>query len=122
LSNRWTFTPSVDDAWREPPLSDPRQLPPLRELLPEIGYDRVDLDRFLGEDWPDLLARAGDPEAEYFGNGISFRISGDEVIFTPLYDQWADAAFVYIPLADVQDLIDQYAAYIRHRDREERSS
>ena len=54
--------------------------------------------------------------------GSAFRISGDEVIFTPLYDQWADAAFVYIPLADVQDLIDQYAAYIRHRDREERSS
>lgn len=86
-------------------------------MLPEIGYDCADLERFLGEDWPDLLARSGDPDAEYFGNGISFRVVGEEVIFTPLYDQWGDAGYVYIPLADVQDLIDQYAAFIRGRGR-----
>lgn len=98
-------------------MADARQLPPLRELLPEIGRDSIDLERFLAEDWPELLARAGDPDAEYFGNGISFRISGDEVIFTPLYEQWDDAGYVYVPLADVQDLIDQYAAFIREREK-----
>lgn len=116
MSDRWTFTPGVDNAWREPPLRDQRQLAPLRELLAEIGYDSEDVDIFLREYWPDVLARAGDPDAEYVGNGITFRVSGDEVIFTPLYEQWGDAGYVYVPLADVQDLIDQYAAYVRGRE------
>jgi hypothetical protein len=115
MTSRWTFDPTVDEAYREPPLSSPAQLPPLRELLAEIGYDSKDVGRFLERWWPDMLARSNDPDAEYVGNGITFRISGDEVIFTPLYDQWGDAGYVYVPLADVQDLIDQYAAYIRDR-------
>ncbi len=118
MKTRWTFTPSVDDARRDPALADPRQLSPLRELLAEIGYDSEDLDIFLREYWTDFTARPNDPDAEYVGNGITFRVSGEEVIFTPLYDQWGDAGYVYVPLADVQDLIDQYAAYVR--DREER--
>lgn len=113
MTGHWTFTPSVDVAYREPPLTSAVQLAPLREMLAEIGYDTEDVDRFLGRWWPDLLARSNDPDAEYAGNGITFRISGDEVIFTPLYDQWGDAGYVYVPLADVQDLIDQYAAFIR---------
>ncbi len=116
MSNRWTFEPTVEEASREPPLASPAQLAALRELPSEIGHDAEGVDRFLERWWPDLLARSNDPDAEYVGNGITFRISGDEVIFTPLYDQWGDAGYVYVPLADVQDLIDQYAAYVRKRE------
>lgn len=119
MKTRWTFTPSVLAASREPPLPEPAQVEPLREMLAEIGVSRNSVERFLEEDWPDMLARANDPDAEYCGNGIAFRVSGDEVIFHPLYDQWDGAAFVYVPLADVQDLIDQFTAYVR--DREERA-
>lgn len=122
MSGRWTFEPFVDEASREPPLAGPAQLGALRELIDEIDDGAEGFSRFVNRWWPDMLARPNDPDAEYVGNGIAFRVSGDEVIFHPLYDQWAGAAFVYIPLADVQDLIDQYAAYIRHRDREKRSS
>jgi hypothetical protein len=115
MKGRWTFIPSVDEASREPPLSDARQLAPLRELLADIGNDPDILEMFLNDYWNAFVARPNDPDAEYVGNGITFRISGDEVIFTPLYDQWGDAGYVYVPLADVQDLIDQYAAYIRAR-------
>ena len=115
MTGTWTFTPSVDTAWREPPLPDARQLPPLQELLAEIGYDAEDVDIFLREYWRDFRARSNDPDAEYVGNGITFRVSGDEVIFTPLYDQWDDAGYVYVPLSDVQDMIDQYASYVGQR-------
>ena len=116
MSGRWTFTPSVLVATRDPPLPDPAQLQPLREMLAEIAVSSASVERFLGRWWPDLLARRNDPDAEYCGNGVCFRVSGDEVILTPLYDQWGDAAFVYVPLADVQDMIDQFAAYARDRE------
>jgi len=116
MKSRWTFPRSADEARREPPLPDPRQLAALRELLADIGNDPQIVDLFLDEYWADFKARPNDPDAEYVGNGITFRISGDEVIFTPLYGQWGDAGYVYVPLADVQDLIDQYAAYIRNRE------
>ncbi|MBO0744076.1 MAG: hypothetical protein J2P43_03575 [Candidatus Dormibacteraeota bacterium] len=115
MRSHWTFTPSVELATREPPLSDPAQLEPLREMLEEIGSETDEVQRFLKEEWPDMLTRRNDPDAEYCGDSICFRVSGDEVIFTPLYEQWGDATFVYVPLADVQDLIDQYAAFIRSR-------
>lgn len=116
MSGRWTFTPNLHRAWREPDLPDPRQLEALQEMLGEIGNDPDLIDLFLREDWPQALAGSGDPDAEWVGNGITFRVSGDEVIFTPLYDQWGDdVGYVYVPLADVQDLLDQYAAFIRTR-------
>ncbi len=113
MSTRWTFAPSVLVASREPPLPDPAQLQPLREMLAEIAISNQSVREFLEELWPDMLARRNDPEAEYCGNGVCFRVSGDEVILTPLYDQWGDAAFVYVPLGDVQEMIDQFAAYVR---------
>jgi hypothetical protein len=113
MTGQWTFTRGLDEAWREPPLLDPRQLAPLRELLADIGNDPDILEIFLKDYWNEFVARPNDPDAEYVGNGITFRVSGDEVIFTPLYDQWGDAGYVYVPLADVQDLIDQFAAYVR---------
>ena len=122
MSGRWTFTGGALQASREPPLPQTVQLEPLREMLAEIAVSERSVEDFVNRWWPDMLARPNDPDAEYVGNGIAFRVSGDEVIFHPLYDQWEGAAFVYIPLADVQDLIDQYAAYVRHREREERSS
>ncbi len=102
---------------REPPLPQPVQLEALRGMLDEIADSKGSIDRFLSRWWPDLLARPNDPDAEYCGNAVCFRVSGDEVILTPLYDQWGDAAFVYVPLADVQDMIDQFAAYVRGRER-----
>lgn len=82
-------------------------------MLAEIAVSKRSVERFVREDWPGLLAERNDPDAEFCGNGVAFRVSGDEVIFTPLYDQWGDAAHVYVPLADVQDMIDQFAAYAR---------
>jgi hypothetical protein len=94
-------------------LPNPVQLQALRDLLAEIPGDTPGVNRFLERWWPNLLHGAGDPDAEYVGNSVTFRVSRDEVILSPLYDQWGDAGYVYVPLADVQDLIDQYAAYIR---------
>lgn len=85
-------------------------------MLDEIAVSKGSVERFLERWWPNLLARPNDPDAEYCGNSICFRVSGEEVIFTPLYDQWDGATFVYIPLADVQDLIDQFAAYVRSQE------
>lgn len=114
VRGRWTFTPSVHAATRQPPLPDPAQLEPLRDMLAEISQSTGTVERFVRDDWPDLLARRNDPDAEYCGNSVCFRVSGEEVILTPLYDQWDDdAAFVYVPLADVQDMIDQFVAYAR---------
>ncbi len=117
MNSRWTFAPSVLDATRDPPLPDPAQLEPLREMLAEIAISNQSVEEFLRDLWPDMLARRNDPAAEYCGNAVCFRVSGDEVILTPLYDQWGDAAFVYVPLADVQDMIDQFAAYVRGSER-----
>lgn len=117
MRGRWTFTPRVTRATREPPLDDPLQLVALQEMLDEIAASADSIDRFLNCWWPDMLARANDPDAEYCGNGIAFRVSAGEVILTPLYDQWGeDVTFVYVPLADVQDMLDQLAAYERARE------
>lgn len=115
MTGRWVFAPNIHAASREPPLPDPVQLEALRGMLDEIAISEMSVEEFLKDDWPDMLARPNDPDAEFCGNSICFRVSGDEVIFTPLYDQWGTSAFVYVPLADVQDLIDQFAAYFRGR-------
>ncbi|MFZ0215046.1 MAG: hypothetical protein WAM30_03800, partial [Candidatus Dormiibacterota bacterium] len=86
---------------------------PLQDLLQHIGLRRPTVDAFV-EAWDDLKAKH-DPAADLVGTAAAYQIEGDRVHFFANNDQWDGGDEVWIPLALVEEMIDQYLGWVRAR-------
>jgi hypothetical protein len=97
---------------RTPPVPD-QYKGPLDDLLDVIGASDLTVTHFLAA-WADLKA-AHDPEIKNDGQGVTYWIEGDDVHFLANYDQWDGSDEVSIPLALVDEMIEQYLDWLGAR-------
>ncbi|MFZ0216965.1 MAG: hypothetical protein WAM30_13625 [Candidatus Dormiibacterota bacterium] len=86
---------------------------PMDDLLQDIGRWPETVDAF-AEAWDDLKGKH-DPAADLVGTAAAYQIEGDRVHFFANYDQWDGGDEVWIPLALVEEMIDQYLGWVRAR-------
>ncbi|MFZ0216963.1 MAG: hypothetical protein WAM30_13615 [Candidatus Dormiibacterota bacterium] len=86
---------------------------PLDDLLDDIGTGHVTVTHFLAA-WADLKA-TNDAKESLGGTAASYRIEGDDVHFLANYDQWDGGDEVSIPLALVDEMIEQYLDWLGAR-------
>ena len=97
-------------AQRTPPLPED-QLVALNDLAIDFGPTSASVGRYADE-WRDFMQQPGD---DFVGTSVSFTLDGDQVRLHPLYDQWGDRDEVVVPVALVQELLDQYRAWLERR-------
>ncbi len=79
-------------------------------LESDIGPN-IQILRFYRKNWEKL--RAGEIES-LSGNGTVQEIEGDRVLLESLYEQWES---VYLTIAEFEELLDDYAAFLDTRNR-----
>lgn len=108
--SRWIFFgKGLVHVHREPPLPGPVFMA-VQSLVGELEGSRAAMEDFL-EVWREHKYK-NDPDDALVGDHCEIHIVGDRVHLYPLYDeQWGDVEDVWIPLADVEEMFREYAAW-----------
>ncbi len=110
--SRWTFRRDADQNLEiaEPPLDRNTEAAVLDFLESDVGPYPTDIERYVRR-W--RRVRTGELNAA-LGNGTVQEIEGDRVLLESLYEQWES---VYFTIAEFEELLDDYAAFLDSRSR-----
>ncbi|EIV96136.1 hypothetical protein FraQA3DRAFT_5999 [Frankia sp. QA3] len=110
--SRWTFRRDEDQNLEvtSPPLDRNTEAAVLDFLESDVGPYSPDIARYVRR-WQRV--RAGELDAA-LGNGTVQEIEGDRVLLESLYEQWES---VYFTIAEFEELLDDYAAFLDSRRR-----
>ncbi|WP_261568855.1 hypothetical protein [Frankia gtarii] len=115
--SKWHFSRNENlDLDLEDPHVDTKTTAAVLDFLESDIGQNVQILQFYRENWEKL--KTGEIES-VSGNGTVQEIAGDRVLLESLYEQWES---VYFTIAEFEELLDDYAAFLDSRRRPDAGS